>query len=97
MRAQSQGLCSAHAQFSDWWIVREQGDVTGVNSTNPQAPVGLGLCAHDRQVLNFFHLVDVLASVKQLRKCAPDTVIQALKRETKAEDMGRGVCPRKAP
>lgn len=39
----------------------------------------------------------VLASVKQLRKCAPDIVIWVLQRGVKAEDMGDGVCPRKAP
>ena len=31
--------------------------------------------AHGHQVVNFFHLVMVLASVKQLRKCASGTVI----------------------
>ena len=35
----------------------------------------------------FFHLVGVLASVKQLRKCASDTVMWALQGETKVEDM----------
>ena len=56
-----------------------------------------GLCAHGHQVVNVFHLVGVLASVKQLRKCASDTVISELQREAKAEDMGGGVCPGKGP
>ena len=38
-----------------------------------------------------------LASIKQLRKCASDTVIQVRQRGAKAEDMGEGVCPGKAP
>ena len=36
-----------------------------------------------------------LASIKQLRKCASDTVIQVRQRGAKAEDMGEGVCPGK--
>ena len=34
-----------------------------------------GVSALVHQVVNVFHLVLVLASVKQLRKCASDTVI----------------------
>ena len=48
-----------------------------------------GLHAHDYQVVNFFHLVG-LASVKELRKCASDTVIWVLPRGARAEDMGEG-------
>ena len=33
----------------------------------------------------------VLASVKQLRKCAPDTIISVLQRGAKTEDKGRGL------
>ena len=47
------------------------------------------------KVVNFFHLVVVLTSVKQLRKCASDTIIEVLQRGAKAEDMGEG--PWKAP
>lgn len=49
------------------------------------------------QVVHFFPLVGVLSSVKQLRKCASDTVIYELEIGTKAEGHGGGVCPRKAP
>ena len=42
-------------------------------------------------IKHFFHLVWVLASVKQLRKCASDTVIQVLQRGAKAEAMGSGL------
>ena len=41
---------------------------------------------HGLQVANFFHLVVVCASVKQLRKRA-DTIFWVLHREAKAEDM----------
>ena len=45
-----------------------------------------------------FHLVGVLASVKEFGKCALDTVILVLQRGVKAEDMGEGsVPPRKVP
>lgn len=44
-------------------MVRSQDGVTGVN-VSPHAPVGLGLRVHDHQVVNDFHLVRVLASVK---------------------------------
>ena len=54
-------------------------------------PVGLG--AHDHQVVNFFQLVVVLASVKQLRKCASDSIISVLQRGATAEDMGEGSVP----
>ena len=33
-----------------------------------------GLCAHGHQIVNFFHLMRVLTSVKQLRKCASDSI-----------------------
>ena len=33
-----------------------------------------GLCAHGHQIINFFHLMRVLTSVKQLRKCASDSI-----------------------
>ena len=36
-------------------------------------------------------------SVKQLRKCASNTVIQVLQRGAEAEDLGGGACPLKAP
>ena len=56
-------------------MVRLQGGVTGVNSINPEAPVSLGLSAHDHQLVNFSLLVVVLATVKQCGKCASDTII----------------------
>ena len=42
-------------------------------------------------IKHFSHLVWILASVKQLRKCASDTVIQVLQRGAKAEAMGSGL------
>ena len=39
----------------------------------------------------------VLASVKQLRGCASDSAIWVLQKGTIAEDMGKEVCPGKAP
>ena len=50
--------------------------------------------AHDHQVVNFFHLVVVFASVKQLRKCPSDTIIWVLQRGATAEDMWEGRPPR---
>ena len=38
-------------------MVGEQGSVTGVNIISPQAPGGLGLCAHGCEVVNIFHLL----------------------------------------
>ena len=48
-----------------------------------------GLRAHDHQVVNFFHLVVVLASEK-LRKYAWDAIIWVLQRGTTPEDIGEG-------
>ena len=50
---------------------------------------GLHVRAH--QVVNFFHLVGVLASIKQLGECASDTVTSVLQRGATAEDMGWGL------
>ena len=58
-------------------------------------PVGLGACDH--QVVNFFHLVVVLASVKQLRKCPSDTIIWVLQRGAPAEGVGEGSVPGRPP
>ena len=49
-----------------------------------------GLHAHSHQVVTVFHLVKVFMSVKWLRNCASDTVIQVLQRGAKAEDGGGG-------
>ena len=53
-----------------------------------------GLHAHDHQVVNFFHLVVILASEKP-RKYACDTIIWVLQREATAEDIGEGDTPRR--
>ena len=54
------------------------------------------LCAHGHRVVNIFHLVgEAFTFVKQLRKCAPDTVIQVLQRGAKAKDTGKGPVPRR--
>ena len=57
-----------------------------VNIINPKMPVSLR--ASDHQVVNFFHLMVVLASVKQLRKCASDTIIWVLQRGAREENVG---------
>ena len=61
--------------FGGWGDVL--GQFTGIHIINPQALVGAlwAPCTHGHQVVNFFRLVGVLASVKQLRKCASGTVI----------------------
>ena len=45
-----------------------------------------------RVVVNIFHLVVVLASVKQLRKCASDTLTQVFQKQkgAAAENLGEG-------
>ena len=48
--------------------------------------------AHGHQVVNFFHWVGVLASIKQLRKCASDSIRWVLQGGSTAEDMGEEVC-----
>ena len=68
-----------------------------VNLINPSVPEGLGaMCSRSSSILvNFFHLVLVLASEK-LRKYASDTITWQLQRGAKTEGMG-GICPGKAP
>ena len=56
-----------------------------------------GLCTHWHQVVNFFHLVVVLAFVEKHRKCASDTVIYVLRRKAKAEDLGEQSVPGRPP
>ena len=56
-----------------------------------------GLCTHWHQVVNFFHLVVVLAFVEKHRKCASDTVIYILRRKAKAEDLGEQSVPGRPP
>ena len=79
-------------------MVRSQGSVTGVPVINPQPPAGLGatLRAQGHRVVNVFHVVEVLASVKQLGVSASDTVIWVPQRGAAAEGTGR-VHPGKAP
>ena len=50
-----------------------------------------GVSALVHQVVNVFHLVLVLASVKQLRKCASDTIICVLREELKQRIWERGL------
>ena len=73
-----------------WWGNREVLICYGVNIINSWYQAVWGLCAHGHQIVNFFNLVRVWASV--LRKCASGTVTNALQREAKAENMsGVGV------
>ena len=48
------------------------------------------LHAQDHPVVNFLHLVVVLASVKQLRKCASDIVIRYFREELQQRTWGEG-------
>lgn len=68
-----------------------------VNIINPSVPEGLGaMCSLSSSILvNFFHLVLVLAS-EEVRKYASDTITWQLQRGAKTEGMG-GICPGKAP
>ena len=78
-----------HNSLIGWWWgnrVRSQGDILG--SSGPG-----GLCVDGHQVVNIYHLVGILTSVKQLRKCASGTVIWILERGVKADDMGEGSVP----
>ena len=61
---------------------------------NPQTPVDLGSVSSGSQHLPFGM---VFISIKQLRKCAPDTIISVLQRGAKAEDMGKGPAPPQGP
>ena len=58
------------------------------NLTNPQAWKLLGLRVHAHLVVNFFHSVGLLASVKQLPECTSDTVASILQRGATAEGTG---------
>ena len=58
------------------------GQCHGVNITSPSVPGGAhGVFGH--QVVNFFHLVGVLTSMKQLRNCTSDTIIRHFREELK--------------
>ena len=82
------------AQLGHTFLV--DGEITGqCHFINPQAPVGLGTMCSWSSKVNLFCLAEVLASVKQLRKCAANTVVSVLQRGTEAEDRGR-LCPSKA-
>ena len=61
---------------------------------NPEAPVGLGsLCAYGHQVANF-HLVVVLASVKQCRKmCIRYCCLSTSERNQSRGLVGRSLSP----
>lgn len=71
--------------------MRSQGSGTGVRRITPHAPVGLRTAfrAQGHRVVNVFHVVEVLASIKQLRVRASDTVIWVPQRGATAEDTGR--------
>ena len=63
----SHRVCDQLLHNSEWWMVRGQGHVTGVNLINPQTPVDLEATCSPLRCVNLFHLVGVLAPVKQLR------------------------------
>ena len=46
-------------------------------------------------MVNFFHLLGLLASAKLSKKCASDTIIWILQRGAKVEYMGGGIGPGK--
>ena len=77
------------------WL--EDIEITGLTLSILRRQQVWRLRALDHQVANFFHLVVVLASVKQLRKYASDTVIWILQRGNYSRRCRGGVCPGKAP
>ena len=81
---------------SDWLMMRSQGGLTGVNIIDSQTPVGLGATCSWSSVVNFFHLVGVSASVKQLRN-VPQMLSSRYFREELQQRTWGGVRPRKAP
>lgn len=76
------------AQVSDWLTARSQSGWV----IRPQASIVLGARGH--QVVNSFPLVGVLASAKQLRKRAPDTVT-CVRREELQQGLRGRLCPGK--
>ena len=81
---ESQGMWLAYSQFSSWWWDNR------VSYQSLGSSKSVGYCPHGHQVVNFCHFVGFSTSIKQLRKCVADTVIQVLQRGTKAGDMGEG-------
>ena len=78
----------AISSFTVLWLV--DGEVTGLLT------LPIFRCQwvwDDHQVIHFFHLVIVLASVKQLRGCASDSAIWVLQTGAIAEDTGKGAFP----
>ena len=66
----------------------------GLTLSIPRLPLVWGLHAHrGHQVVNLFHLVVVLASVKQIRKRVSDTVIRYFTEEPKQRTWGEGSFP----
>ena len=82
-----------------WLMVRSRDGVTGAAIIHPWDPVGLGAA-----ILVVIKLLTasiwwvVFTSVKQLRKCASDSIIWVLHRGATAEAMRGtgGVCPEEA-
>ena len=58
----SHRVCDQLLHNSEWWMVRGQGRVTGVNLINPQTPVDLEATCSALRCVNLFHLVGVLVS-----------------------------------
>ena len=89
MREESHRVCD--------WLMRNSlvdGEVTGwCHITNPQTPVGLGLCAHGHQVVNFFYLLRVFfffSIYKTLQNMGTRYYYLFLPRGAKVEDIGEG-------
>ena len=82
-----QSVWSAHAQFSDWLMVKKQDGVTRVNITSPEAPGRLGALCHS---VEGFHICETA------RKCTLHTLISMLRRGDKAKDYGERSHPGKA-
>ena len=55
----------------------------------------MGLGSHNHQVVNFFHLVGALASVKQLRNVCIRHHYLGASETSSSRGYGGGVCPRK--
>ena len=79
VREEGQRVCDQlmHSCLIGWWWCNKAVS-QGLTLSVLRLQVTWGLHAHSHQVVTVFHLVEVFLSVKWLRNCASDTVIQVL-------------------
>ena len=90
--------------FGSWWWTGRPGVLRYMGSQRVGHDWAIELnwtelnwiCDHGHQVVNFLHLMGGLASVKQLRECAPDTITKVLQWGAEAEEMS-GCLPHQGP